>query len=191
MVVLGIYGSCRKKGNTDQMMNAFLDGAAQAGADIERLYVRDLKIGGCIACGSCDRTGVCAQKDEMSRVYPLLDAAERIVVASPVYFYGVTGQLKLLIDRSQAVFMRRELARKEGRQEPRNTSRKGFLLCAGATRGKRLFDCVVLSVQYFFDALDMEYAGDLCFRELDERDAVLHHPTALDDCREVGRGFAG
>lgn len=164
MVVLGIYGSPRKGGNTDLMLDAFLEGAAAAGADIERLYVRELELKGCIACGHCDRKGFCIQKDNMQMVYPLLEKATRVVVASPVYFYGVTGQLKLLVDRSQAVYMKHELAGKEGREAAQGEAGNGFLIAAGATKGKRLFECTILSVRYFFDALNMHYAGEICVR---------------------------
>lgn len=190
MLVLGIYGSPRKGGNTDLMLDAFLEGAAGAGADIERLYVRELEIKGCIACGHCDRKGFCIQKDDMQQVYPLLEKATRVVVASPVYFYGVTGQLKLLVDRSQAVYMKHELARKDGREAAQGEAGSGFLIAAGATKGKRLFECTVLSVRYFFDALNMTYAGDICIRDLENKGAVSEHPTALDDCRKAGMGFA-
>lgn len=189
MLVLGIYGSPRKAGNTDQMMDAFLEGSAVAGADIERVYVRDLDIHGCLGCGYCDKAGKCVQKDDMRRIYPLLEAAERIVVASPIYFYGITGQLKLLVDRAQAPFMQQELMKQTSRPPAPKPARKGFLLLAGATRGKRLFDCSILTMKYFFEALAMVYAGELCFRELDERGAVGRHETALDDCRRAGRRF--
>ena len=70
MMVLGIYGSPRKGGNTDLMLDAFLEGAAETPVDIERVYVRDLDIHGCLACGHCDRKGKCIQKDGMNLVYP-------------------------------------------------------------------------------------------------------------------------
>jgi multimeric flavodoxin WrbA len=173
------------------MLDAFLDGAAAAGATIERLYVRELELKGCIACGHCDRKGFCIQKDDMQKVYPVLEQATHVVVASPVYFYGVTGQLKLLVDRSQAVYMKHELAKKEGREAPAGAAGKGFLIAAGATKGKRLFECTVLSVRYFFDALNMSYAGDLCIRDLEDKGAVARHPTALEDCRKAGMEFVG
>ena len=112
------------------MLDAFLEGAAETPVDIERVYVRDLDIHGCLACGHCDRKGKCIQKDGMNLVYPLMDRATHIVVASPVYFYGVTGQLKLLIDRSQACFMRRELEKKQGKDPGKG--RRG-----AATAGRR------------------------------------------------------
>jgi hypothetical protein len=192
MRVLGIHGSPRKGGNTDLMLDAFLEGAREAGAETERLAVRKIRMNGCIACGACDKTGECSQKDGMTEVYPVLDRADGIVVSAPVFFYGVPGQLKLLIDRSQAPYMRkhlREKAERSGETVTPPPHRPGFFLSAGATRGKRLFDCSSLCIRYFFDALDVTPAGELCFRELDEKGAVLTHGTALDECRRAGRLF--
>ncbi len=189
MTVLGIYGSPRKAGNTDLMLDAFLEGAKTAGCEIDKLYVRQMEIRGCLGCGHCDKAGVCIQKDDMQRVYPLLEETPLIVVASPVYFYGITAQLKLLVDRSQALYMKRELARREGKPVADGFKRKGCLLLAGATRGKRLFECSILTIKYFFDALDVHYSGDLCFKEIDERGAILKQPGAVEECRRAGEDF--
>jgi multimeric flavodoxin WrbA len=172
------------------MLEAFLDGATSAGADVRRLYVRDLEIRGCIACGYCDKAGECITKDGMSQVYPLLEEAAGIVVASPIYFYGVTGQLKLLIDRSQALFMKRELARASGAGALEEKSKKGFLLCAGATKGKRMFECAALTVRYFLDALGAAEGGEICVSKLDEKGSILARPEVLEDCRNAGARFA-
>jgi multimeric flavodoxin WrbA len=189
MMLVGIYGSPRKAGNTDLMLDAFLEGARAAGCEISKLYVRELEIRGCLGCGHCDKAGMCIQKDDMQQVYPLLEQAQHIVVASPIYFYGITAQLKLLVDRAQALYMKRELAQKEGKIVSEGPQRKGFLLLAGATRGKRLFECSILTIKYFFDALGVDYSGELCFKEIDERGAVLQHPEAMEQCRTAGTTF--
>lgn len=191
MLVLGIYGSPRKAGNTDLMLDAFLEGASETGATVERLYIRKLKISGCVGCGHCDKHGECKIKDDMVRVYPLFKEASRIVISSPVFFYGVTGQLKLLIDRSQASYMKHELDKKQGKPVPPGREGRGFLLSAGASRGKRLFECLILTARYFYDALNMDYAGELCFWEMEEKGAIRRHPTALEECRRAGREFCG
>ena len=189
MLVFGIYGSPRKRGNTDLMLDAFLDGSGSAGATLDRLYVRELDIHPCLGCGHCDKAGACVQQDAMVGVYPRLERADRIVVASPIYFYSVTAQLKMLIDRSQAPLMKKKLAKESGEHLPKGPARKGFLLSAAATHGKRLFDCAVLPVRYFLDALDVQYSGELCFPGIEERKAIEGHPTALKECRRAGREF--
>ncbi len=192
MLVLGIYGSPRKEGNTDLMLDAFLDGAMSAGASVHRLYTRDMEIRGCLECGYCDKKGECITKDDMVGVYPLLEQTPRIVTAAPIFFYGVPAQLKLLIDRSQALFMKRELARKSGGKTGEvleEKDRKGFLLSAGATGGKRLFDCAILTVKYFMDALQMTYAGEICVPRIDEKGAIRLHSAVLGECRAAGERF--
>ncbi len=190
MQTTAIYGSPRKNGNTDHMMDAFLEGAAHAGAEIHRIYVRDLHIAGCLGCGHCDQKGFCMQQDDMTPIYPLLEDSPRIVVASPIYFYGITGQLKLLVDRSQALYMKNQASSSIEPNAGTWKDRRGFLLSAGATRGQKLFDCAILCMRYFFDGLGMVYGGELCFRQLEEKAAVLAHPSALEECREMGRRFA-
>lgn len=190
MLLLAIFGSPRKDGNTDLMMNSFIEGAlSAANVELQKFYIRDLKFSGCQSCGYCDEHGVCVQQDDMQKVYPVFDAAERIVIASPIYFYGLSGQTKLLVDRSQATYMRTYKRKAQGLGPLTDANRKGFFLCAGATRGKRLFDCPVLTVRYFFDALDVEYAGELCFRQIDEKGSIRKHATALEECRQAGAAF--
>jgi multimeric flavodoxin WrbA len=190
MLLLAIYGSPRRNGNTDLMMDSFLDGASSvADFELQKIYIRDLSISGCQSCGYCDEHGVCVQQDDMHKVYPFFDTAERIVIASPIYFYGLSGQAKLLVDRSQATFMRKYKRKANGHASGPPAGRKGFFLCAGATRGKRLFDGTILTVKYFFDAIGVEYAGEECFRGIDEKGAIRRHPMALDECRKAGIAF--
>jgi multimeric flavodoxin WrbA len=186
MKVLGIYGSPRKGGNTDQLLDKALEGAESAGAEISRVYARDLKMGGCIGCGGCDKTGICVVDDDMQTVYPLLDEADIIFLASPIYFYGLTAQVKALVDRSQAMWSRKML-KKTPEERKVYTSGKGYLIAVGATRGKRLFDGVQMIVRYFFDALDMSYEGGLLLDQLEERKAVRKKPETLEKSFELGR----
>lgn len=184
--VLGIYGSPRKGGNTDLLLDRILEGAQAAGAEVESIYVRKLKISGCIECGSCDDTGECAVHDDMDTVYPMLQEADVIFLTSPNFFYNVTAQVKLLIDRSQAMWSKR-LLEKTPEQRRSYDSGKGYLICIGATKGKNLFVGVELTVKYFFDALDMTYEGGLLIDRVEEKGAILNHPNAMDRGFELGK----
>jgi len=189
MKVLGIYGSPRKGGNTDQLLDKVLEGAQSAGAEVKKVYVRDLNLCGCIECGGCDKTGECVVKDDMQQVYPLLDWAEVIFLASPIFFYGVTAQAKALIDRSQANWSRRLLEKTPEERQLRNRGR-GYLITVGATRGKNLFEGAILTAKYFFDALDMSYEGGIFFRSLEKRNAVKENPETLQEAFPLGRKAA-
>ena len=184
--VLGIYGSPRKGGNTDLLLDQILEGAQAAGAEVESIYARKLKMSGCIECGSCDDTGECAVHDDMDTVYPLLQEADVIFLASPNFFYNVTAQVKLLIDRSQAMWSKK-LLEKTPEQRRKYDSGNGYLICVGATKGKNLFVGVELTVRYFFDALDMSYEGGLLIDRVEEKGAILKHPDAMDRGFDLGK----
>ena len=101
--VLILAGSPRKKGNSAALCRMFAQGAEEAGSKVETIFLRDKKIGFCLACYHCrDHGGVCAIKDDMAEILDKMNAADVIVMASPVYFYSVDAQMKALIDRCVA-----------------------------------------------------------------------------------------
>lgn len=105
MNILVLNGSPHLKGNTRQMVDAFREGAVSAGHNVEVVDICKMKIAGCMACEYCHtkRKGVCVQEDDMGEVYWLLNQAEMLVIASPIYYHGISGQLKCTIDRFYAV----------------------------------------------------------------------------------------
>ena len=207
--VLGIYGSPRPGGNSDSLLDAALEGARSGGARVDAVYVRDLKLAGCRECGGCDRTGECVVNDDMQKIYPLLKKAQAIFLASPVFFYGFPAGLKALIDRAQALWVRKNLARSQeaGGREPGATKakmknsdlntpspqlsapsfREGYLLAVGATRGKNLFSGMELTARYFFDTLDLSYRGGILIREVEGKGTIGNRSEFVEEARELGR----
>ena len=186
MKVLGLFGSPRRGGNTDILLEEALKGAEKEGAEAERLRITDFTITPCKECHGCDQTGNCVILDDMQKIYPKLLEADIIILASPIFFYGVTAWAKALIDRSQAFWARKYLLKdpssgKEGKK------RKGFFISVGATKGERVFEGAILSVKYFFDVLNAEYVGELVFKEVEGKGDILKHPEALQQAFEAGR----
>ncbi|MFA4028562.1 MAG: hypothetical protein GDYSWBUE_000524 [Candidatus Fervidibacterota bacterium] len=179
--MLGIFGSPRKGGNSDLLLDALLNEAEMLGASVERIYVRELKVSPCIECGSCETTGRCVIEDEMQLIYEKLDSADAIVIATPIFFYHVPAQLKCAIDRAQALWARKHKL-KVADDAPK---RKGYLIAVGATSGRRLFDGVRLTVKYFFEAIGAEYAGELLVRGVEGKGDVLNHPNALREAKKL------
>lgn len=105
MQILVLNGSPRPQGNTAKMVNTFKEGAASAGHQVEVVEVCKNDIKGCLACEYCHTKGKgqCIQKDDMEKVYTLLRKADMLVLASPIYYHGMSGQLKCVIDRFYAV----------------------------------------------------------------------------------------
>lgn len=101
--VLILSGSPRKGGNSDLLCDEFLRGALEAGNQAEKIFIRGKKIAPCSACYYCkDHGGACAIKDDMAEILDKMQAADVIVMASPVYFYSIDAQMKAVIDRCVA-----------------------------------------------------------------------------------------
>jgi multimeric flavodoxin WrbA len=186
MKVLGIFGSPRKGGNTELLLEELLKGAEKEGASVERLYLSDFTIIPCKECHGCDNTGSCVILDDMEKIYPKLLEADVVILASPIFFYGVTAWAKALIDRSQAFWARKYLLKdpsfgREGKK------RKGFFISVGATKGQKVFEGSILTVKYFFDVLNANYVGQLLFKGVEAKGDILKHPEALQQAFEAGR----
>ena len=105
MKILVLNGSPRPKGNTAALIAAFREGAESAGHQVSVLQVGTMNIGGCKGCEYCHTKGggACIQKDDMAEVYPALAESEMLLLASPVYYHGLSGQLESVISRFYAV----------------------------------------------------------------------------------------
>jgi len=186
MKVLGLFGSPRRGGNTDLLLEEALKGAQTEGAEVEGLHLADFDIMPCRECLKCFNDGQCIILDDMQKIYPKLLEADFIILASPVFFYGVTGWAKALIDRCQALWSRKYIL-KDGSLGKEGKRRKGFLISVGGTKGQRVFEGAILTAKYFFDVLNAEYVGELLFREVDAKGEILKHPEALRQAFETGR----
>ena len=122
MNILILNGSPRSKGNTAAMIAAFAQGARDSGHQITVVDAAQKKIAGCLGCEFCHTkgNGQCVQKDDMQEIYPLLETADMLVLASPIYYFGFSGQLECVIHRTYAVGI------------PSNLKKAALLLSSGA-----------------------------------------------------------
>lgn len=174
MLILGLQGSPRKKGNTDVFMAAFMSQAAQAGASVKTIQAARAGVVPCKGCGYCETHGTCVIADDhmSTDIYGLIRQADLVVAASPVYFYGISAQLKILIDRCQTLWSRKYVYRLK---DPLGDTRKGLLFSVAASRGQQLFDGVHLTAQYFFDAIDARLDTSLTYRGIEAKGAISQH----------------
>lgn len=187
MFVLGLQGSPRKKGNTHYLLSAFLETVGGRGAETLLVQVADKHIKPCIGCGHCERKGVCSiRDDDMSlEMFGLLRRADVVALATPIYFYNATAQMKTLIDRTQTLWSRKY---KLGLTDPGRPDRKGVLLAVGATKGKNLFEGMVLTAKYFFDAIGADFQGRLTYPRIENFGDMARHQTVREDInKEVDR----
>lgn len=187
--VLAIYGSPRREGTTSLLLAGAVRGAREGGAEVEEVFLRDLKMSPCLEIYGCRKSGRCVIKDDFQQLHDKLDACEALMIASPIFFYTVSAHTKIFMDRCQALWAKKYLIDKApfGIRQP---SRKALFICAGATRGSKLFDGVLLSMKYFLDALDMELWKSLLYKGLDNPGDLQDNPAWLEEAHTAGREFA-
>ena len=186
MKVVAFHGSPRRMGNTEELLRSLVLGMQEAGAEVEVVRLCDLAIQPCIGCGGCEKTGECVLEDAMQDLYPKVLGAATVILASPIYFYGITAQAKAFVDRNQALWSRRRLLEKQGCW-PDDSSRKGYLLSVAASHGPKVFDGAILTAQYAFEAMGLAYGGDLLVRGIDGRGEMAKDAARLQQAYDMGR----
>jgi multimeric flavodoxin WrbA len=187
--IVAVYGSPRRKGNTALLLRKAVEGAQDAGAEVEEIRLRELKMSPCLEIYGCKETGECRIQDDFQEVRDKILAARGLMLASPIFFYTVSAHTKILMDRFQSLWVKKYwLDNPSGGQKI--VRRKGLFIAAGASKGKKLFDGVLLSLRYFFDVLDMDLWRSLLYRGLDFEGDVLKFPAYLAEAYQVGRDFA-
>ena len=177
MFVLGIQGSPRKNGNSEFLLSAFLEACKAQGARTETIRPHERNISPCKELIVCEKRGFCPIRDDMEAAgYRKVKQADALVLATPVFFYGVSAQAKIFIDRCQMFWGRKYKLRLK---DPDRHHRRGFLLSVAASAGKRLFDGVELTTRYFFDAVSADYSGALTYKRI-EAAGDIRKQTDLD-----------
>lgn len=169
-----LIGSMRKGGNTQLLAQAFAEGAGNQN-DVEIISVADYKVNPCIGCNSCftRENNRCFQEDDMVQIYDKLKTADIVVIASPVYFYGISAQLKAIIDRLHTP-MRNEFPIK-----------KLGLLLVGAATLPNLFDAIKVQYQLVLDFFHLEDIGMVLVRGVKEKGDIVGN-AALKEAYDLG-----
>lgn len=140
--VVIISSSPRKGGNSDTMANEFLKGTVEAGNTAVKINIRDMELKFCIGCLSCQRTGKCVLNDGMNELYDTVQQADVLVFATPVYYYGMTGQLKTFLDRLNPLFSKD------------NSFKDVYLLMSAAEEEMSAMDGTINGAQCWIDCFD-------------------------------------
>ena len=185
--VLGLAGSPRQHGNTERLLDRFLAGAREAGADVEKVVVARLDVAACISCGGCAKQGACVVQDGFQRVNEALVASDVIVLAAPLFFWNVPAQVKALIDRGQSQWARKFVVRKPlSPTLAGHKRRRGVFICVGADP-RRYFKGAVWTVRSFFRVYEADYWGKLFYTEMEGKQDIENHPTAMQEAYDLGR----
>ncbi|MFA5629508.1 MAG: flavodoxin family protein [Dehalococcoidales bacterium] len=188
MRVLGLAGSPRRDGNTDKLLSEILRGASNSGAETKTVVLSELNIAPCESCDFCFAAGVCKINDDMQDIYKELMLADRIVLASPLHFMGLTSQTKVMVDRCQSLWAKKYKLRIPPLGDDR--IRKGFFVSVGGQRLPNLFHPAIATVKSLFVSLDVEYTGELVFAGIDKAGNISLEPGALSKAYLAGQKLA-
>lgn len=184
--MVGISASPRADGNSDLLLRQALAAAESAGAKVEYISLRDKTIAPCVECSACYKSGRCKVDDDYQSISEKMLAADRLIIATPIFFMTVSAQCKLLIDRCQCLWAHKYVLKKPLiASGPRD--RRAMVIAVGGTRSTKMFDSIRLTMTYFFDVLDMRYVANLFVNKVDTAGAVLKHPTAMKQAERLGR----
>jgi len=184
MKVLGLAGSPRRGGNTEQLLDQVLAGAESQGAETEKVILCTLRYRGCQHCDGCLRTGQCVVQDDMQKLYPKLREMDALVFATPVFFMGPSSQAKAMIDRCQCLWVAKYVLKQH--VSATGAPRRGVLIAAGGATLPHLFRPTKRILQALFATLEVEQEADLLYQDIDEKGAIQKHPTALQDAFQAG-----
>jgi len=180
---LGIIGSPRRHGNTHMLVSRILEGAAEAGAQVDTLFLADHHIRECDGCHLCWQGEHCPKADDMAGIYPQIIAADVLVFGTPVYWYAPSGLMKLFIDRF--VFFnspghRTWLAGKSA-----------VITIPYEETDPETARPVIEFFEKCFDYLQVRLAASLIVPGVTERGEVGEKADVLDEAFNIGRSLAG
>jgi multimeric flavodoxin WrbA len=188
--LLGISGSPRRGGNTDRLLNEAISGAAGKGARVKHIVLADLDIAPCSHCDGCIQTGGrCVYEDDMQQIHADIREYDRFIVASPIYFMGLTAQVKAMIDRCQALWVIKNILKLPVGLD-KDVPRKGAFISAGATEYGNLFTGSIATMKSWYKTLDIEYTADILVPGVDSYNSLAGQPATLARAFSLGQQLA-
>ncbi len=176
--ILALIASPRKNGNSEILLKEAVKKFKKSSIKIVR--TSSLNISHCQSCGFCEKKGFCKINDDFQKISLLLAKSDIVVVASPVYFYGLPSHFKSLIDRAQSFWAKKYILKKTD-----STIRPVYTILVGGSRGEKLFLGSRLTLKYFYDVFNLENSGELLVRGADKKGDVKKCPNYMRQARRL------
>ena len=190
MKILAIKGSPRKRANSTALLEQLLAAAKAEGAEARVIEPWELRIEPCIACEGCFQSGRCIVKDDFQQVYDQILDCDALVLATPVYFGGVSAQVKPLIDRCQSFWAMRYRLKATMPPGPSGIQRKGVLIATAGQDREIMFDGPRGTFGLLMHSLQGEVYAELLYGGFDKRGAIQKNIAAMRRVYQVGQRLA-
>ncbi|NYT16526.1 MAG: flavodoxin family protein [Methanomicrobiales archaeon] len=188
--VLAFAGSPRRHGNSETLLDWVLDAMRrEPDVEVEKIVLVDADVNPCRGCNACEQLNRCIQRDGMDYLHDRIIDADVIILAAPIFCMGICSQAKALIDRFQVFRSRKYVLKLPIVSPERKGKRLGIFLSTAGQNWDYVFDGAVPSVKCFFHVIevkdkDIHY---LMVNGVDEKGAILNHPTAQQDAERLAR----
>lgn len=185
MKIIAFLGSPRKDGNTELLLKETIRGIEEQGLSVQVFDLNSMEISPCQNCGGCDETGECIIHDDMDKVYEAIRTSDRIILASPIFFFNLSAQAKAMIDRCQSFWCEKYLLKKpipKGR-----FSRKGLLLLVGGGKENTGIQCAEACAKAFFRTISVPKHTTLSYLGINSKGEILRHKAAIEEAYKAGK----
>ena len=185
MKIIAFLGSPRENGNTELLLKEAIRAIEDSGFKTHVFNLNSMNISPCQNCGGCDDTGICVFEDDMAQIHAAIREADRIILASPIYFFNVSAQAKIMIDRCQCFWCEKYLLKRPIPEGP--YGRKGLLLLVGGQKREIGIQCAEATAKAFFRTVTIPEHETLGYLSVDAKGAIVNHPTAMSDAYRAGK----
>lgn len=190
MKVLAFAGSPRRGGNSETLLDWVLRAMEQeGGVAIEKVVLTEANVNPCRGCNACEKLNKCIQRDGMDYLHDRIVDADSLILAAPIFCMGICAQAKALIDRFQVFRSRKFVLKLPVVAQEKKGKRIGIFLSTAGQNWDYVFDGAVPTVKCFFHVVDIPNRDIryLMVNGVDEKGAILSHPSAKDDAERLGR----
>lgn len=187
--VLAFAGSPRRNGNSETLLDWVLAAMAKnPEVVIDKVALTEANINPCKGCNACQKLNTCVQRDGMDIIHDKIIEADIIALAAPIYCMGIAAQAKILIDRAQVFTSRKYVLKLPVVPVERKGKRLGIFLSTAGQDWSYVFDAAIPSVKCFFNVIEVKNRdiNYLMVNHVDEKGAILSHPTARTDAEKLG-----
>lgn len=181
--ILGISGSPRRGGNSETLLDICLSTARDRGASTEKFILNTMRFIPCQSCSEIRKDGRCKIQDEMQTLYPSIETADVVIVASPIFFGSVSAQTKMMIDRFQCQWLGINFF-KSYKIEKR---KQGVFICVEASERNSFLENAKAVIKNFFVTIGATYKYELFCQNVDEKGSVNSRNDCTEKAKEIGR----
>ena len=185
--MLVINGSPRFRGNTETVLDAFIEGAKEAGAEVTKIRLVEIHHKNCSGCNSCHKDGHCILNDELTPVFDQMMQSDILVLASPIYSMSVTAEMKSFIDRGQFLWAQKFVTKTLSFDKEHLAKHTGVYLATSGQDIPHIFDSAFPVVRAFFNDSGFSYTENVLFPGMDQHGGAKGWPESLVEAKRRGK----